>query len=344
MKITHIYWFAYFNKSEPSVRYRGTYALELLCKEQGIPYSIVYPGYSLGTIIHFLIIYFSVLLFRKKDSVIVFQKIYTNGIYTQALRFLLFFRYKNTVYDIDDAEHTRHPVKHIHHFLRHCTYCTVGSQALIDYVKPFNTNVFLLTSPIIEHRYFRSASALKSPLTIGWIGYYGAHRSSLQTLFFPALADLDIRLKLVLLGLSSAEEKKDVEQTLKGNKNISIETPLEIDWLNEDAVYKYIAQFDIAVAPLLDTEFNRAKSAFKLKQCLSCAVPVLASGVGENLSFIAEGENGFICQNSNDFKQRIQEIVALPPDVYIEMQRHAKETFPSFSMEYYCKLFIKIFD
>jgi hypothetical protein len=36
--------------------------------------------------------------------------------------------------------------------------------------------------------------------------------------------------------------------------------------------------------------------------------------------------------------------VALPPDVYIEMQRHAKETFPSFSLEYYCKLFIKIFD
>ena len=256
MKITHIYWFAYFNKSEPSVRYRGTYALELLCKEQGIPYSIVYPGYSLGTIIHFLIIYFSVLLFRKKGSVIVFQKIYTNGIYTQALRFLLFFRYKNTVYDIDDAEHTRHPVKHIHHFLRRCTYCTVGSEALIHYVKPFNAKVFLLTSPIIGHSHFRAEGALDDTLTIGWIGYYGAYRSSLQALFFPALADLNMPLRLILLGVCSDTQKKDVEQTLNGNKWITIEAPLDIDWLNEASVYSYITQFDIAVAPLLDTEFN----------------------------------------------------------------------------------------
>jgi len=341
LKIKHIYWFAYFNLDEPSVRYRAKFPLQQLKDQHGINYSIVYPGYNFQNLSNFILTFFSALLFRKKNSLIVFQKIYSKGLYANALKVLLFFRPQHTLYDIDDAEHTRRPTQTIHHFMKKCSACSVGSTSLFEYSRRYNQNVFLLTSPVIDHGLMKIE--LEKTLTVGWVGYYAAHRQSLTQLFFPSLLNIDFPLKLKLLGVADTIEEEEIKSYFKNNKFILIETPLDLDWLNEHSIYQIISTFDIGVSPLLDNEFNRGKSAFKLKQCLSCGVPVLGSSVGENKEFIQNGANGYFCDRPEDYLQKLIIIKSTQNNIYSNLSLNAKKTFPTFSIENYCSIFINFY-
>lgn len=342
MKPTHIYWFAYFNLNEPSVRYRAKFPLEFLQKERGITHSIVYPGYDVKNLSKFIFTFLSALIFRKRNSVIVFQKIYSTGIYATALKVLLFFRRANTLYDIDDAEYTRRSTKTINYFIKRCSKCATGSTTILEYVQPMNENVHHLTSPVIAHEIYKTE--LEKVFTIGWIGYYGAHRQSLMELFFPALLDVNFPIKLSLLGVTKKIQEEEIRAYFKDNNNITINTPLNLNWHDEKSIYTHISTFDIGVSPLLDTEFNRGKSAFKLKQCLSCGVPVLASPVGENKKHLRPSINGYFCNSPDEFLQRIIELKDLNESEYKILIKNSKASYPEFSLGGYCRDLVEMFD
>ncbi len=342
MILRHIYWFAYFNLDEPSVRYRAKYPLEQLQIKHNIKFSIVYPGYDFQNLSNFILTYFSALLFRKRNSVIVFQKINTKGIYSTALKILLFFRSKYTLYDIDDAEYIRRPPQTIHYFMKNCSACSAGSKSLVDYIKRINQNVFLLTSPVTDHGLTKTET--EKTFTVGWIGYYGAHRQNLTKLFFPALLDIDFPVKLKLLGVKNEAEEKEIKTYFKHKSNILVDTPVNLDWLNERSIYENVMTFDIGVAPLLDNEFNCGKSAFKLKQCLSCGVPVLGSRVGENLRFLQHGVNGYFCDKPNDYFEKLVLIKNSKNGLFNKLCTNAKSTYPSFSIDHYCSTFLNYFN
>ena len=334
MDVRYIYWFCYYNPSEPSVRYRAIYALDQLEKECGIKSAIVYPGYRIKNILHFSKVYFSVLLFRKSGSVIVFQKIHSARIYSFALRILLLLRKRNTIYDIDDADYLRFRANVIRHFMKNCEACTAGSEEIKRYAGKYNSNTFLLTSPVIRHNKIKKHRS--EIFTIGWIGYYNAHRENLHTLLFPAIAALDFEIRLVILGVVKPEHKREVHDLFSGNKNVCVELPDDVDWQDEASVYDRISEFDVGVAPLLDNEFNRAKSAFKLKQCLSCGVPVLASRVGEHIAFLEDGVNGFFCNTPADYKKMLGAILDMNEREYEMLSTNARRSAENFSMQRFC--------
>lgn len=288
----------------------------------------------------FMAAYLRVLLFRKRGSVIVFQKLHTNRWYVRALKVLLRLRPKATIYDTDDADYLRFPVNTIHHFATNCTVCTVGSRALQDYFKGLNSRTMLLTSPVIQHANRKSIRA--AVFTVGWIGYWCDHRDSLMELVFPALRALSFPLKLVLIGVTDANAVKELETYFAGRPHITLDCPLDIDWLDEEGIYQRIASLDAGIAPLLDTEMNRAKSAFKAKQYLSCGVPVLGSAVGENKTFIRHGTNGFICKNAAEYGSRLSDLANMPVEKYVVLSRGACATETCFSMIHYCRQFLQI--
>src|SRR4030067_1603790 len=104
-KIEFIYWFAYYNLDSPSVRYRAKYPLEFFRKHKGVESFLVIPGYSPSKIFLFLKAYFSVLFFRRKNSLIVIQRVQSHFIYSTLLKLLVKIRIKDTVYDLDDADY-----------------------------------------------------------------------------------------------------------------------------------------------------------------------------------------------------------------------------------------------
>ena len=58
MEIKHIYWFAYLNISEPSVRYRAKYPLQQLNEKHNIGSLSYNPGYNFRNLLNFLLTYF----------------------------------------------------------------------------------------------------------------------------------------------------------------------------------------------------------------------------------------------------------------------------------------------
>jgi len=315
MKFQHVYFFSNYNIKGISVRYRGVYVLEMLKEKFGVTSSFVYPDYSFINILNFIKVFSEVLFFRKENSIIIFQKLHTNGVYTKLLKMLLKFQSKNTIYDTDDADYLRFNPKNIHYFMANCQTCTVGSRFLYDYVKNFNNKVFILTSPVIEHQHIKSVK--NEILHIGWVGFYeqnikknniSGHKKALCKLIFPILLEFTFKFKFSILGVTKTEEINEIRSFFETKTNIILDIPQNVDWLNELSIYKKIKEFDIGLSPMLDDEFNQSKSAFKAKQYLSCGVPVLASPVGENIKFVKDGFNGFICRNKLAFKNRINEI------------------------------------
>ena len=346
MELKHIYWFAHFNLSCPSTRYRGKYALEYVKEKKQISSDFVYPASDLKNIIHFLTVYLKVLFFRKKNSIIVFQKIRTNRFYGRMLKFLLFARNKNTIYDIDDAEYLRFPKEIIDHYIKHSHYVITGGTVLEDYCRKLNKNIFISTSPVTEHSFSKTQRNTKP--VIGWVGDYGngneiekeySHKSSLNSILFPAIAQLKFELKLVLIGVKEKEDIPEIKKYFQSYPHVELDIPENLSWEDDRWLYKKICEFDLGVSPILDFEFNRAKSAFKAKQYLSCGIPTIASNVGENSTFV-NTSNGFICDSVNDYVSAITSITNYSKEDYQKLSDNAYNCKGSFSMQLYCEKLI----
>jgi len=307
MEITHIYWFAPYNLKGPSTRYRGYYPLKVLKKEYGIDSHFVYPEMTRSVVWNFLKAYISALFFRKKNSIIVIQKICSNRMYANLLKILVLIQRKNTLFDIDDAEYLRQDDKTLHFFLKNCRTISVGSDALKEYCKKFNQNVFILTSPVIQHS--EKKSKRNKTLNIGWVGDLGngndlskefSHKKSLFTILFPQIKKLKTPLTLTIIGVKQKSDIPEITNYFKNNSNINVIIPTNLNWEKDEWIYSEITKFDIGVAPLSNHLFNISKSAFKAKQYLSAGIPTLASDIGENSKFVKHNVNGYLCRNGND--------------------------------------------
>lgn len=339
--VKFIYWFAYFNEFSPSVRYRGKYPLAYLKSQYGIASYFITPGYKRNKMIRFLRAYFSALLFRKPNSMIIIQRVHSNFIYATLLKLLIKARPANTYYDLDDADYLDYSPKSIYFFIKHCSGVFVGSRALVKDLVGLNKNIHLNTSPTPDLGIFKTKK--NSVLTIGWIGdFAGGHKEAMLQYFFPALKDLPFEIRLVILGVG--RKNKDDFQWLAdyftSEKNITLEMPHTIDWNNETDIQKRVSAFDIGVATILDNPMHRSKSAFKLKQYLNNGVPVLSSNLPENYFFIHEGKNGFLCSSSEEFRQRIIEIYEMSNEKYMALSIQARNSNVNFDLRTYCETLI----
>lgn len=345
---SHIYWFAPYNLSCPSTRYRGKYPLEYLQNEKQISYDFIWPEKSVTTIFKFLKLFLEILFFRRKNSIVVIQKICTNKYYANLLKLLVWLRNKNTIYDIDDAEYYRWPPQTLIFFIKHCQYVQVGSEALLNYCLQWNQNVTLATSPVISHAHRKTNKGGKPVL--GWVGDFGngkaiskafSHKTNLYKLFFSRLELIKYPLKLVLIGVKNQADIPELRALFSQYPNIELEIPINLNWKNDTWLYSKIVEFDIGLSPLVAHPFNEAKSAFKAKQYLSCGVPVVASDIGENNKFIIDGANGFLCKSPDEFIEAIDQIVGMDKKEYNELIFHALETEEKFSLKNYCEALIE---
>lgn len=331
---TFVYWFAFYNPDSPSVRYRGQYPLEYLRKSEGIESYFVYPGYKFAVILNFLRAYFSALLFRKKDSVIVIQKVHSNFIYANLLKLLVLVRKSNTVYDIDDADYLIFPPENIFWFCRNCSSVMAGSKEIANKLRNYNENVFFNTSPTPSVNVVKKQK--NEILHIGWIGGFGGdHKDSMLTQFLPALTHIPFKVKLTLLGVQEENDRALLQHTFIGNEKVELNIPRDIPWCDERWIQTTIAGFDIGIATLIDNEFQRSKSGFKAKQYLNNGVPVLTTNLAENNSVVIDGVNGFYCNNPEDFYERIVQFQHMPEDEYQDFILQTNQSTDLFSHTLY---------
>lgn len=317
--------------------------MDYLKENHGINSYLILPSYRPATILLFIKAYLSALLFPKKDSLIVIQSVYTKSLYATALKFLVMIRKKNAFYDLDDADYLRYPPETIYFFLKNCSAIMLGSSELVKNLSKYNQNTFLNTCPTKDLNIVKQTK--NKVLTIGWIGdFTKGHKESLLNTFFPALIDLPFKVKLILMGVDRKEEFDFLTVYFKKFENISVEIPQNIDWMDEIAIQQKITTFDIGIATLLDNEFSRSKSAFKLKQCFNNGVPVLSSNIAENNVFIDHGKNGYLCETTADFRQRIIEFNEMDIDNYRIFSKNARNSIHRFDLTNFCDNLMRIYE
>jgi hypothetical protein len=108
MSIKYIYWFAPYNLKCPSTKYRGKYPVHYLIYTIGIRCKFFYPEKSFKAMLKFCFMVASILFFRKKNSLLVIQKVCTNNRYAKTLRLLIKLKPTKSLYDLDDAEYIRY--------------------------------------------------------------------------------------------------------------------------------------------------------------------------------------------------------------------------------------------
>ncbi len=343
MKIKHIYWFAAYNLNGPSARYRGYFPLEYMRKNENIQYDFVYPERTVKGVYKFVKVYLTALLFRKKNSIIVVQKICSNGLYANMLKLLVVLRTNNTQYDLDDAEYLRQDTKTLHYFLRKCSIISVGSDALKKYCNKFNKNVFMLTSPVIYHENIKQTK--NKILNIGWVGDFGngnkisqefSHKKSMYEILFPVLKSINKPLSLTLIGIKNQKDIPEIHKYFQDADQISINILKDLDWENDkDWVYEEISKFDIGISPMTNHLYNRSKSAFKSKQYLSVGVPAIASDVGENSKYVLNGINGILFNYSEELKKAIERFIEMSDIEYALFSKNALKYRNDYSIKKY---------
>ena len=68
--------------------------------------------------------------------------------------------------------------------------------------------------------------------------------------------------------------------------------------------------FDIGIAPLLDTPFTRSKSPIKAIEYNALGIPVVASNAGPYRDYVVDGVNGFLCNTPAEWKDRLNLLLA----------------------------------
>ena len=99
-----------------------------------------------------------------------------------------------------------------------------------------------------------------------------------------------------------------------------------------DAYYLPMTTWHVALAPLVDDEFNRAKSPIKALEAAAFGIPVVAGDAGPYRDFVVHGETGFLCRDDADWMKAIRAL-GNDEEMRREMGRNAREHARQFTTQ-----------
>ncbi len=175
-----------------------------------------------------------------------------------------------------------------------------------DYLKrtmyTYNENVHIIPNCID----FQLWNKVKIPekkegeLVLGWAGAAG-HKKNLDIVKPVFIELLEKYPNLIIKCLHGA-----VDMGIESDRFISYN-----EWVSVDKYPQRLANLgmDVAVAPLLDSEFNRSKSNLRYLQYSALKVPTVASNVGPYKNTIIDGENGYVANSDKIFLDKISNML-----------------------------------
>lgn len=208
------------------------------------------------------------------------------------------------ILDYDDAAHCKYdrwPLlrRKIARLMSAAETVVVGNSHLVGYARQFTSRVSVIPTVVDLARYpNRQEIATSGQTRIAWIG------TPLTASFLQPLVPEFIRLQ---------KKHPNVGFRFIGAgsfpcNGLHAETP---EWsLNTEAAL--LAQCDIGIMPLPDTEFTRGKCGLKLIQYMACGLPVVASPVGANCEIVEENRNGFLAANAREWFEKLDALIENP--------------------------------
>ena len=172
---------------------------------------------------------------------------------------------------------------------------TVGNTYLSQFAQQYCKDVRIIPTvvdTILSHNTIKNQNDL--PITIGWTGT------------FTNLLHLD----LVIPALKRLKEKYDFKFLIIANKNPNYKD-IQYDYIawNLESEITDLLKINIGLMPLIDTEFQLGKCAFKAIQYMSLGIPAVVSPVGANCEVVTDGINGFWANSENEWYEKIEILI-----------------------------------
>ena len=212
---------------------------------------------------------------------------------------------RKIIYDFDDALFLSEPWA-TKISVKFCDTVIVGSHFLKEYAEKYNQRTFLLpTSVYTNEQEIVKKRNKKENVVIGWIGL-PINLRYLRLLIEPLnFLGKKYNIEFRIVGARSYgdyERYSPLFSKFSGVKLKLIPWSLETEW-------KELSEFDIGVMPLFNIDFERGKCGFKIIQYMVLGIPPVASNVGENKYIIKEGINGFLCDEENEWIEKLSLLI-----------------------------------
>ena len=210
------------------------------------------------------------------------------------------------IFDLDDAIFIYQDITYL---LRKSACVVTSNKYLEDFALKYNKRIYrLVTSVKVEGGFFERNG---SSVTLGWLGSPDASKYLRELI--PVLERLKenfAELYIEFVGIDKQiyfGEKLDIKKT---KWSLGIEK-------------EYLKRVSIGIMPLIDDEWTRGKSGYKLIQYMSMCIPCVAASIGINKEIIKDGVNGFLVNTPEEWFDRLTLLIS---DVSLR-QKMGKEGF-----------------
>jgi glycosyltransferase involved in cell wall biosynthesis len=180
---------------------------------------------------------------------------------------------------------------------------TVSTEPLADVVRKINPNVVVLPNCVRDEVFTTEAPLRRGKADgITQLGWQGSHTHDAdwavcRQAVIDALA-VDPGIRMRFLGAHHFEG-------MPVGTNQVDRMPWQPDITKH---YKRVARFDVSLAPLADTAFNRSKSGLRAQESLALGVPVIASDVPAYRPVVEHGRTGLLVRTRKEWAAAIDEL------------------------------------
>lgn len=191
---------------------------------------------------------------------------------------------------------------------------TVSTPVLADIMSKYNDNVVVLPN-YIHRDLITMDRPQRDNVTVGWTpspshGPDAAYVAPMLRRFLNRNPTIDFHI----MGWDYRAEHR-----LRGRH-----TP----WAHDLWDYYRGIDFDIGIAPLVDSRFNRSKSHLKALEYAALGIPIVASDVEPYRDFVLDGVTGFLVKHDHEWGKRLFELSqdqAMRTDMGVKAREHAKQ-------------------
>jgi glycosyltransferase involved in cell wall biosynthesis len=189
---------------------------------------------------------------------------------------------------------------------------TVSTEPLAEVMRRYNDNVVVLPNHI-EAGLLEVERPRRDRVTVGWAGGDSHYRD------FDSIAP---QLRRFLERNPHVDFHNIGTSYLRAFKLPGRHT----DWHADIWGYYRSIDFDIGIAPLADTPFNRSKSAVKALEYAALGIPVIASNTDPYRPFVVDGVTGWLVRHEHEWGKRLHELcsdAAMREEMGAAAKKHA---------------------
>lgn len=175
------------------------------------------------------------------------------------------------------------------------TIVSTGNSFLASYAKQFCNDVRIVPTVVDTiNTHNKTKNQQEQPLTIGWTGTFTNFIH--LPLAIPAIKKLQQQYTFNFLIIADKDpELKDIRYTyLQWNKATEIDD---------------LIKMHIGIMPLIKTDVQLGKCAFKAIQYMSLGIPAVVTPIGANCEVVDDGIDGYWADNDEEWYSALQQLL-----------------------------------